>query len=85
MPVIPNVSALLHLVHETTALVAPESKLSVLADDPDNRVLEAAAAADADYIVTGDKAMLDLGRFDRTVIVTPRRFLEILDEAASDR
>jgi uncharacterized protein len=31
-------------------------RVSVLADEPDNRVLEAAAAGQADLIVTGDKA-----------------------------
>ena len=34
--------------------------LAVLSDAPDNRVLECAVAADAQAIVTGDRAMLAL-------------------------
>jgi len=34
----------------------------VLRDDPDNRILECAAAAHADLIVTGDAALLALGQ-----------------------
>jgi putative PIN family toxin of toxin-antitoxin system len=41
--------------------VDPAEQVTVLADEPDNRVLEAAAAGRADLIVTGDKAMQELG------------------------
>lgn len=34
-------------------------RLSVLDDEPDNRILECAIAARAERIVTGDRAMLD--------------------------
>ena len=45
--------------------------MAVLADEPDNRVLEAAAAGRADLIVTGDKATQDLGSFRGIPIVSP--------------
>ncbi len=61
-------------------VVAPRKKLKVLKDDPDNRVLECALTAHADVIVTGDRAMLDLGKFRGTRILSLRRFL---DECAS--
>jgi uncharacterized protein len=48
----------------------PAERVSVLADEPDNRVLEAAAAGRADLIVTGDKAMRDLGSFRGIPIVS---------------
>ena len=38
----------------------PVEQVSVLADKPDNRVPETAAAGQADLIVTGDKAMREL-------------------------
>jgi predicted nucleic acid-binding protein len=41
----------------------------VLRDDPDNRILECAAAARADLIVTGDEALLALGAFEGVRIV----------------
>ncbi len=44
--------------------VEPEEELEVIEDDPDdNRVLECAVAADADYIVSGDHHLLDLGEY----------------------
>ena len=52
--------------------------ISVLADAADNRVLEAAVAGGADYVVTGDKAFLDLGSYEGIEIVTPARFAAIL-------
>jgi predicted nucleic acid-binding protein len=39
--------------------------LAVLADEPDNRVLEAAVTEQAETIVTGDAALLDLRTFAR--------------------
>ena len=41
-------------------VVKPGLAIKVLADDSDNRILECAEEGDADYIVTGDKAMLNL-------------------------
>jgi uncharacterized protein len=56
-------------------LVSPRSKVSVLKDEPDNRVLECAADGSADVIVTGDRAMLALGTFGDTRIVSLRQHL----------
>jgi predicted nucleic acid-binding protein len=47
----------------------------VLADEPDNRILECAVSGDADAIVTGDKAMLRLERYEDVPIITLREFL----------
>lgn len=43
--------------------VRPRAKLKVVADDPDNRILECAVTGHADAIVTGDRALLALGTF----------------------
>lgn len=59
-------------------VVRPRRKLTVLADDPDNRILECARASRADYIVTGDKHLLKLGRHGSTRIVTLAEFLDLL-------
>ena len=51
-----------------------------VADDPDDdRVLKAAVAGKADYIVTGDDDLLRIGEFRGTRIVTTALFLAILD------
>ncbi|MGH8705166.1 MAG: putative toxin-antitoxin system toxin component, PIN family [Burkholderiales bacterium] len=47
-------------------------------DPGDDYLLAMAAAAEADYLVTGDRALLSLNRVAETRIVTPRRFAAIL-------
>ena len=64
-------------------IVEPTVSLSVVTRDPsDNRVLEAALAGEADYIVTGDQHLLELGGFEGVEIVTPARFVAVLAEQA---
>ena len=43
---------------EVGDFVEPNESLAVFADEPDNRILECALAADAQLVVTGDRAML---------------------------
>ena len=66
-------------------VVAPVETLSVLADEPDNRILECAVAADADLIVTGDRQMLTLGNFRHIRIVTLADYLENVDNSFTSR
>ena len=60
---------------ELANFVSPTIAVTALDDEPDNRILECAAAAGADLIVTGDKAMLDLGEYEGIRIITLRAFL----------
>src|SRR3989337_1822992 len=61
------------------AIVAPRRKLQVVKADPaDNRVLEAAVAGSVDYVVSGDRHLLELGSYEGIPIVTPHRFAAIL-------
>jgi len=55
--------------------VEPDSTLAILTDEPDNRILECAIAGDADAIVTGDRAMLALGRYETLEILTLKAYL----------
>jgi putative PIN family toxin of toxin-antitoxin system len=67
-------------------LFASRSEVNVFIDDPsDNRLLEAAVARQADYIVSGDRALLDLAAYEGIEIVTPARFAAILALEASNR
>lgn len=56
-------------------IVEPAESLTVLADEPDNRVLECALAANAQLIVTGDRAMLALGEHQGVRIVSLGAYL----------
>ncbi len=57
-------------VREVATVVEPEVELSVLDDEPDNRVLECAVAAGAVAIVTGDKELLSLKDYEGIGIMT---------------
>jgi len=63
------------LLTELGETVRPVERLALLADDPDNRILECAVAGKATAIVTGDKAMLALGEIRSIVIMTLRDYL----------
>ena len=58
------------LMADVGELVEPDFTLSVLADEPDNRILECAVAGCARRVVTGDKAMLAIGEHDGIVVVS---------------
>lgn len=51
-------------------VVSPDLTLTVLADEPDNRILECAVAGAATLVVTGDKKMLALGTYREVRIST---------------
>jgi putative PIN family toxin of toxin-antitoxin system len=58
-------------------LVEPAFVLNVIRSDPDdNRVVECAVAGNADFVVTGDRHLLQLGSYEGTAIVTVRKFME---------
>ena len=54
----------------------------ILADPSDDKLVEAALAAAADAIVTGDKDLLRLGRVGGIPVWTPRQLLDRLSPAA---
>jgi hypothetical protein len=58
--------------------VQPQERLAIIADDPDNRILECAVAGQANFIISGDHHLLDLKNYQGIKIVTPARFLELI-------
>ncbi|HEX7576142.1 MAG TPA: PIN domain-containing protein [Candidatus Methanoperedens sp.] len=53
--------------------------MNVIVKDPaDDRILECAVEGEVDYLVSGNKHLLDLKEFRRIKIVTARQILEIL-------
>lgn len=70
-----KIIAALKLISTVASVVKPESKLAILKDDPDNRILECAQKAAADIIVTGDHHLLELKNFEGIKIITIAEFL----------
>ena len=63
-------------------IVAPKQKLSVVKNDPkDDKFVEAAVEGKCDYIVSGDKKhLLKLKEYEGIKIISPKNFLDILNE-----
>ncbi|MGC1386523.1 MAG: putative toxin-antitoxin system toxin component, PIN family [Steroidobacteraceae bacterium] len=61
---------------ELAELVIPRKKLAIFDDEPDNRILECAVMGHADIIVTGDRAMLNLQKYQEIRILSLRQFLD---------
>lgn len=64
-----DVSAALKMVARAATIVRANRTLSVLDDEPDNRILECAVTANVDLVVSGDKHLLSLKRFEGIPIV----------------
>lgn len=63
------------------ALVEGKQAIDVIVEDPtDNNYLSCAVDAKADFIVSGDIHLLNLREYEGTQIVTPTRFLEMLEK-----
>jgi len=58
--------------------------LKVVSDDPDNRILECAIKAEADFLVTGDKHLLKLRNYGDFEIIKLSTFLTILRQPSTE-
>jgi len=62
-------------------IVEPKQKFDAVKDDPsDNKFLEAAVEGGANYIVSGDKHLKNLGEFNGIKIISPAEMAAILKE-----
>lgn len=80
----PDVARLLRQIDRDALLVTPQTGLPLSLRDVDDMViLSTAVAAEADYLVSGDKDILAVAgdsRLGHLQIVTPIRFLEYLEQ-----
>ena len=58
-------------------LVFPSSTINICRDEDDNKFIECAVDCDADYIITGDKDLLVLEKYNDIEIITPKEFLDL--------
>jgi putative PIN family toxin of toxin-antitoxin system len=73
-----NTEELAHVavfITDLAEIVAPTRRLRVVKDDADNRIIECAVAGRAELVVTGDKALLELGTYRKIRLVTLREYL----------
>lgn len=70
-----RVEWLLQFIRHEGVMVAPVARLNACTDEPDNRFLECAEVADADYLVTGNKRHFPPS-WKSARIVNAREFLQ---------
>ena len=63
------------ILSELGELVKPSQKVSILKDEPDNRVLECAIHGKADVLVTGDKKILQLREYKGIKIISLKEYI----------
>ena len=66
-------------VREASLVVEPQEKISIVTSDPEvNKILECAVAAQADLIISMDRHLLKLKRYQSIGIVHPKTLTWIL-------
>ena len=67
------------LMRDTCDFVEPGERVDAIPDDPDdNRILEAAKSADAAFIISGDKHVLELHEWEGIQVLSPADFIETM-------
>ncbi|MBI2088215.1 MAG: putative toxin-antitoxin system toxin component, PIN family [Deltaproteobacteria bacterium] len=72
-----DIKEALKMISRAAEVLKPSLKLDVLEDIPDNRILECGVEAKADVIVTGDRHLLKLKKFQGIPIVRLADFLRM--------
>ena len=72
-----DIRTALKIIARAAFIVRPSIKVTVLADTPDNRILECAVEARANLIVTGDRHMLQIKKFEDIAIIRLADFLRM--------
>src|SRR5581483_3400476 len=80
-----DIRAALKLISRVARVLKPPVHLHVLADEPDNRILECALAAQADLVVRGDRHLRQLKKFQGISIIRLADFLRLFPADAPER
>ena len=71
-----RIERLLKAIAKIAIVIKARPHLHLLADEPDNRIIECAMEAKAEFIVIGDKHLLSLKHFQDIDIISLSDFLE---------
>jgi len=73
------VKTILNELSQNGIRIVKTSRIKIIKNDPaDNKFIEAAFDANADYIVSGDKHLLKLSKFNNIPIISPNVFYNLL-------
>ncbi|OGW17240.1 MAG: putative toxin-antitoxin system toxin component, PIN family [Nitrospinae bacterium RIFCSPLOWO2_12_FULL_45_22] len=72
-----EIMELIEEINQKATIVKPTKKLDIITEDEaDNRILECALKAKADFIITGNKKHFRFERFKGIRIITPKEFMD---------
>jgi putative PIN family toxin of toxin-antitoxin system len=75
-----DIESLINLIEREAIILSDSIKINVINDDPeDNKFLACGIEAEADYIISGDKHLLNLHQYKDIQITTVREFLRIIE------
>ena len=78
---IERIDAVIQEFVEFATLVQIRQVVSIVTKDPDdNRIIECAIAGGADYIVSGDAHLLNIGQYEGIRILPPTAFLSVINQ-----
>ena len=74
-----KVEIFINYLMDISIIIPQLSEIRVIERDPkDDMIISCAVAASADYIVSRDRDLLDLGNYEQIQIVPPEEFIHIL-------
>lgn len=79
-----EISELLQTLVASSVMVAGRAKIKASRDPDDDKFLAAAIEAEAQFVVTGDRDLLDLKTYRGVRIVRPRPFLKRIRRTSPD-
>jgi len=80
-----TVDLFLQNLKRAATMVSPTQRISKALDEADNRFLECAKAARAEYLVTGNKRHFPFAEFEGTKIMSPAEFARVFAEEGHRR
>lgn len=67
------------LILRNSILIKPNISLNVIKEDTeDNKFIECAVSGKADYLITGDKHLLKIKKYQKVEIIKVKEFLELI-------
>lgn len=70
----------IHQISELAHIFKPENRISVIEDEPDNRILECAVEGKANLIISGDNHLLRLKSYNNIPIQPPKYLTFLFEE-----
>lgn len=72
-----DIKVFMHVLKNNSIKLVPKTTYTICRDPKDNQILSLAVDGKADYIITGDRDLLTLGKIEKTIIVKPHEFCRL--------